>query len=205
MFFRKSKISIIALLLLFALLLFGCQGQNEDGVYTVGDLYEGLEMLQESVERLEENIDTSGSYDMQMGETFLITEGGEYPPGMYAGQCSVKSKPKELVVGMEYEVIYISSQFMRWDEEVNKWIAVGQTTPPRNLDEFHSPPEPPKAGIHLGGMTEIRGPGKYELRTTGYIQQYVVEEAQTVGRGPVPRKISSQDVEEVITFTVVGD
>lgn len=197
-----SKKAITVFILLFLLIGLTACKPSPDGKYSVEDAQSGVELLKDVVDSLEENLTTSSTQNEQQGQIFLIQESGEYPPGMYAGRCAIKRKPEELTIGMTYEVIDISSQFMKWDEEVNKWVSVGQTTSPRNEREFASPPEAPRTGIYLGGFDPMRGPGKYELITTGKIENYVVEKAQTVGGGPVPRRISIEEVNEVIPFII---
>ncbi len=174
------------------------------------DVQKDLEQFQEAVEDLHESLERPSPTETTTGpmEAAIIESPGEYPPGWYAGPVDKKYGPErdELVIGMSYEVVDIISSFQRWDEDAGNWVAVGQTTGPLGKEDYKSPPEPPGTGLYLGSKYDpMRGPGKYELIINGTIRHYVVEEAQTVSRGPVPRVTHREEVYEVVPFTITGE
>jgi hypothetical protein len=160
------------------------------------ELLRSLEALAREVERME-----SGATE-PLPEIVMINGPGSYPPGRYIGRCEAKRRPENPQIGDSYEVRYVSSSFFRQEED-ESWNGVGVSSPPYGAAEYvcAADERDKDRAFFLGEDWEgsIRGPGKYKLVITGYIEHYVVK---SCSGEPCPLHVDRQEIEQEIPFEI---
>lgn len=139
-------------------------------------------------------------------EIVMIEAPGKYPPGRYIGRCEAKRKPENPRIGDRYEVRFIESGFFRREEDGN-WNGVGSSSPDIGVDEHvcTATEEDREHARYLGGpgKDNIRGPGQYRLRVSGYVEWYEVRKCPTMGGGACPERVSREEIDYEIPFEIV--
>lgn len=173
----------------------GQEGESD----AANDLLKALEAMSQEMERFDEGAQP------KKAPIVMIESSGVYPPGRYIGRCEYRREPENPQTGDRYEKRFIESTFFRLEDD-GRWNGVASSSPRDAEDEYHcAANERYAAHAHnLGGTWKgnIRGPGRYRLRVTGYISRYVVEECVTVGGGPCPQMVSREDVDYEIPFEI---
>jgi hypothetical protein len=194
----SNTLAVVAGLLSFAFC--AALTAQEDGDKAAQDLMKAFEAMSLELEKFQ-----SGNTD-PLPEIVMIDAPGEYPPGRYIGRCEAKRKPESLAIGDRYEVRYVQSAFFRKEQD-GGWNGVGASSPKSGVSEHVcAATEDNRNGAHfLGGSAqgEIRGPGQYELRVTGYVERYEVRKCVTVGGGLCPQRISREEIDYEIPFEIV--
>lgn len=177
----------------------GVEAQEKDGKASQ-DLMKAFEAMSQELEKLQ-----SGQSD-PLPEIVMIEAPGAFPPGRYIGRCEAKRKPESPEIGDRYEVRLIKSGFFRQQAD-GGWTGVGSSNPDMGVKEHVcAANETDREHAHfLGGSWKgnIRGPGQYKLRVTGYIEWYEVRKCPTVGGGPCPDRVSREEVDYEIPFEIV--
>lgn len=181
-------------------LVISLNGQAQEGEEAGQDLLKALEAMSLEMEKMQ-----SGKTDPPP-EMVMIDAPGEYPYGRYTGRCESKLKPANPAIGDRYEVRHIASDFFRQRED-GSWYGVGGNSPDPGAPEYVCAAKGDKVTGHFLGAKykgNIRGPGRYELRVKGYVEWYEVKECITVGGGACPERVSREEIDYEIPFTVLA-
>jgi hypothetical protein len=196
---RFASLPGLVLGLFLALGAAGAQAQNAEKKST-SDLMKAFEAMSQEMERLQ-----SGQTD-PLPDIVMIEAPGEYPPGRYIGRCEAKRKPDNPTIGDRFEVRYIESSFFRREENGN-WNGVGSSSPDIGVKQHScTASEADVEHAHfLGGpgSGNLRGPGQYKLRVSGYGEWYEVRRCPTVGGGPCPERVSREEIDYEIPFEIL--
>lgn len=164
------------------------------------DLMKAFEAMSQEMEKFQSGQSKS------LSEIVMIDAPGEYPPGRYIGRCEAKQKPENPEIGDRYEVRFIKSGFFRRGAN-GDWNGVAGSSPDGGVAEHVcAATGADKEHAHfLGGPGKgnIRGPGQYKLRVTGYIEWYEVGKCVTVGGGPCPERVSREEIDYEIPFEIL--